>query len=307
VISVSPAAGAAGVCPNTVITATFSEAIDPATINTTTFTVAPGVTGTVTLDGTGQIATFTPSGNLALNTTYTARITTGVQDLFGNSLATDFVWSFTTATLACQPPVPMGSAANFEVLGASTVTNTGPTIIIGGDLGLSPGSSVTGFPPGTLISPGVIHLTDPVAAQAQLDLSIAYNYIAGLTGAALLPGDMSGLTLTPGLYKTASTVMLSGGNVTLDAQGNANAIFIFQIGSTLTTITGTEVVLAGGAQAKNIFWQVGSSATLGTNSIFKGNILALASITITTGVNLEGRALAQTAAVTLDSNTITAP
>jgi len=307
VISVSPAAGASGVCPNTVITGTFSEAMDPATMNDTTFTVAPGVTGTVTLDGTGQIATFTPSGNLALNTSYTARITTGVQDLFGNSLATDFVWSFTTATLACQPPVPMGSAANFDVLGASTVTNTGPTIISGGDLGLSPGSSVTGFPPGTLTPPAVMHLTDPVAAQAQLDLSIAYNYIAGLTGAALLPGDMSGLTLTPGLYKTASTVMLSGGNVTLDAQGNANAIFIFQIGSTLTTITGTQVVLAGGAQAKNIFWQVGSSATLGTNSIFKGNILALASITITTGVNLEGRALAQNGAVTLDTNTITAP
>jgi hypothetical protein len=307
VISVSPAANAAGVCPNTVITATFSEAMDPATINNTTFTVAPGVTGAVTLDGTGQIATFTPSGNLALSTTYTATINTGVQDLFGNALATDFVWRFTTAMLACQAPVPMGSAANFEVLGASTVTNTGPTNISGGDLGLSPGTSVTGFPPGILTPPAVMHLTDPVAAQAQLDLSIAYNYIAGLTGAALLPGDMSGLTLTPGLYKTASTVMLSGGTVTLDAQGNANAIFIFQIGSTLTTITSTQIVLAGGAQAKNIFWQVGSSATLGTNSIFKGNILALASITITTGVNLEGRALAQTAAVTLDSNTITAP
>ena len=307
VISVSPAAGAAAVCPNTVITATFSEALDPATINDTTFTVAPGVTGTVTLDGTGRIATFAPSGNLALSTTYTPTITTGVQDLFANALATDFVWSFTTAVLACQAPVPMGSAANFEVLGASTVTNTGPTIISGGNLGLSPGSSVTGFPPGTLTPPAVMHLTDPVAAQAQLDLSIAYNYAAGLTGAALLPGDMSGLTLTPGLYKTSSTVMLSGGNVTLDAQGNANAVFIFQIGSTLTTITSTQVVLAGGAQAKNIFWQVGSSATLGTNSIFKGTILALTSITITTGVNLEGRALAQNGAVTLDSNMITAP
>ncbi len=307
VVSVSPAGGAAGVCPNTVITATFSEAMDPATINNTTFTVSPGVTGTVTLDGTGQVATFTPSGSLAVGTTYTATITTGVQDLFGNSLASDSVWSFAIATLACQAPVPMGSAANFEVLGASTVTNTGPTKIGGGDLGLSPGSSVTGFPPGTLTPPAVMHLTDPVAAQAQLDLSIAYNYAAGLTGAALLPGDMSGLTLTPGLYKTSTTVMLSGGNVTLDAQGNANAVFIFQIGSTLTTITNTQVVLAGGAQAKNIFWQVGSSATLGTNSIFKGNILALTSITITTGVNLQGRALAQNAAVTLDSNMITAP
>ncbi len=291
VISVAPAAAAVGVCPNTVITATFSEAMDPATINTTTFTLLPGVSGTVTLDGTARIATLTPSGNLALGTTYTATITTGVQDLFGNSLASNFVWSFTTATLTCQAPVPMGSAANFEILGASTVTNTGPTIISGGDLGLSPGSSVTGFPPGTLTPPAVMHVTDPAAAQGQLDLSIAYGYAAGLTGAALLPGDMSGLTFTPGLYKTSTTVMLSGGNVTLDAQGNANAVFIFQIGTTLTTITSTQVVLAGGAQAKNIFWQVGSSATLGTNSIFKGNILALTSITITTGVNLDGRAL----------------
>ena len=307
VISVTPPGGAAGVCPNTVITATFSEAMEPATINDTTFTVAPGVTGTVTMDGTGRVAAFTPSANLALGTTYTATITTGVQDLFGNALASNFVWSFTTATLACQAPVPLGSAANFDILAASTVTNTGPTIISGGDLGLSPGSSVTGFPPGTLTPPAVTHLTDPVAAQAQLDLTIAYNYAAGLTGAALLPGDMRGLTFTPGLYKTSSTVMLSGGNVTLDAQGNANAVFIFQIGSTLTTITNTQVVLAGGTQAKNIFWQVGSSATLGTNSVFKGNIMALASITITTGVNLEGRALASTAAVTLDSNTITAP
>ena len=307
VISVAPPSGAVGVCPSTVVTATFSEAMDPATINATTFTVAPGITGTVTLDGTGRIAAFTPSGNLALGTVYTATITTGAQDLFGNALAAAFAWSFTTATLACQASVPLGSAANFDILAASTVTNTGPTIISGGDLGLSPGSSVTGFPPGTLTPPAVMHVTDPTAAQAQLDLAIAYGYAAGLPGAALLPGDMSGLTFSPGLYKTASTVMLSGGNVTLDAQGNVNAVFIFQVGSALTTIGSTQVVLAGGAQAKNIFWQVGSSATLGTNSVFKGNILALTSITITTGVNLEGRALAQNGAVTLDSNSVTAP
>ncbi len=307
VISVAPPTDAAGVCPNTVITATFSEVMDPVTLNATTFTVAPGVTGTVALDGTGRIATFTPSSSLALSTVYTATITTGAPDLVGSALAGDFVWSFTTATLACQTSVPLGSAANFEVLASSTVTNTGLTMITGGDLGLSPGYSVTGFPPGTLNPPAVMHLTDPDAAQAQLDLSIAYDYAAGLTGAALLPGDMSGLTLTPGLYKTSTTVMLSGGNVTLNAQGNANAVFIFQIGSTLTTLTSTQVILAGGAQAKNIFWQVGSSATLGTNSVFKGNIMALTSITITTGVNLEGRALASNGAVTLDSNTITAP
>ncbi len=285
--------------------------MNPATINTTTFLLTgPGMTavvGLVTLDGTGKIAEFTPSSALALNTIYTATITTGAQDLSGNALASNYVWSFTTATLACQPPVPMGTAADFEVLAGSTVTNTGPTIISGGNLGLSPGSAVTGFPPGTLTPPAVMHVTDPTAAQAELDLTTAYLYAAGLPGGAVLPGDLSGLTFTPGLYKTSSTVELSVGNVTLDAQGNANAVFIFQVGSTLTTLGSTQVVLAGGAQAKNIYWQVGSSATLGTNSIFQGNILSLQAITLDTGATLLGRALAINAAVTLDSNTVTAP
>jgi ice-binding like protein/Big-like domain-containing protein len=307
VISVSPPNGGAGVCPNTVITATFSEEMYAPTLNTTTFTVAPGVTGTVTLDGTGRIATFTPSSNLALNTTYTATITTGAQDLSLNGLASNFVWSFTTATLACQTPVPLGSAANFEILASSTVTNTGLTIIAGGDLGLSPGTSVTGFPPGTITLPAVVHAADAIAAQGKFDLAIAHDYAEGLPGAAFLPLEISGLTFTPGLYKSATSVSLSLGNVTLDAQGNANAVFIFQVGSTLTTIGSTQVVLAGGAQAKNIFWQIGSSATLGTYSVFKGTIMALASITVNTGANLEGRALARTAAVTLDTNAITAP
>jgi hypothetical protein len=307
VISVTPPNGAVGVCLNTVITATFSEAMNPASINTMTFIVAPGVTGIVTLDGTGRIATFTASTNLALNTTYTATITTGAQDPSGNALASNYVWSFTTATLTCQAPVPLGTAANFEILAASTVTNTGPTIISGGNLGLSPGSSVTGFPPGTLTPPAVMDITDPTAAQAQLDLTTAYNYAAGLTGGAALPGDMSNLTFLPGLYTNSGAVMLSAGSVTLDAQGNANAVFIFQVGSSLTTIGTTQVVLAGGAQAQNIFWQVGSSATLGTYSAFQGTILSLESITLDTGATVTGRALAINAAVTLDSNTVAAP
>jgi ice-binding like protein/Big-like domain-containing protein len=307
VISVTPPNGAVGVCAKTVITATFNEAMNPVTINTTTFTVAPGVTGVVTLDGTGKIAAFTPSSNLAFSTTYTATITTGAQDLAGNPLAANYVWSFTTATNACQAVVPLGSAANFVILAGSTVTNTGPTIITGGNLGLSPGSAVTGFPPGTLVAPAVMHITDPTAAQAQLDLTTAYDYAAGLPGGAVLPGDMSSLTFTPGLYKTSSTVMLSAGNVTLDAQGNANAVFIFQVGSTLTTLGSTHVILAGGAQAKNVFWQVSSSATLGTNSIFMGTILSLQSVTLDTGAALTGRALARNAAVTLDANAVTAP
>ena len=311
VISVTPLNAAVGVCPNTVITASFSEAMNPATINTTTFTLmGPGTTpvaGGVALDGTGKIAAFTPSSSLALSTTYIATITTGAQDLSSNGLASNYGWTFITATVACQVPVPLGSAATFLVLAGSTVTNTGPTIITGGNLGLSPGSAVTGFPPGTLTPPAVMHVTDPVAAQAQLDLTIAYNDAAGLLGAAVLPGDMSGLTFTPGLYKTSSTVMLSAGNVTLDAQGNANAVFIFQVGSTLTTIGSTQVILAGSAQAKNVFWQIGSSATLGTNSSFQGTIMSLESITLDTGATLVGRALARNAAVTMDSNTVTAP
>ena len=311
VISVTPPNAAIGVCPTTTVTATFNEAMNPTTINTTTVKLAgPGVTpvtGVVTLDGTGRITTFTPAANLALSTIYTATVTTGAQDPLGNALVSNFVWSFATATQACQPPVPLRSAANFDVIAGSTITNTGPTTIAGSDLGLSPGSAVTGFPPGTLIAPAVMHVTDPTAAQGQLDLTVAYNYAAGLPGGASLPGDLSGLTFTPGLYKNSSTVMLSSGNVTLDAQGNANAVFIFQIGSTLTTLGSTQVVLAGGAQAKNIFWQVGSSATLGTNSIFKGTIMALQSVTLNTGANLQGRALASNAAVTFDTDTVTAP
>ncbi len=307
VISVTPPNGTMGVCPNAVVTATFNEAMNPVTITSTTFTVTPGVTGTVTLDSTGRIATFTPTAALTLNTTYTSTITTGAQDLAGNPLAANYVWSFITATQACQNAVPLGTAATFEILAGSTVTNTGPTIITGGDLGLSPGSAVTGFPPGTLTPPAVMHITDPIAAQAQLDLTTAYLYAAGLPGGAVLPGDMSGLTFTPGLYKTSSTVMLSSGNVTLDGQGDANAVFIFQVGSTLTTLGSTQVILAGGAQAKNVFWQVSSSATLGTSSIFQGTILSLQSITLDTGATLIGRALARNGAVTMDSNTVTAP
>ena len=152
-----------------------------------------------------------------------------------------------------------------------------------------------------------MHVTDPIAAQAKLDLTAAYLYAAGLPPGASLPGDMSGLTFTPGVWTNASTVKLSAGNVTLDAQGDPNAVFIFQIGSTLTTIGSTQVVLAGGAQAKNIFWQVGSSATLGTTSIFYGTIMALQSITLDTGATLHGRALARNAAVTLDTNTVDDP
>jgi len=307
VITVSPLGGAVGVCGNTTVTATFSEPMSPPTINAATFTLSNGATGAVTLDGTGTIASYTPSATLALNTAYTAMITTGAKDLNGNALAANYTWTFTTAALACQQDIPLGSAANFEILAGSTVTSTGATVVTGGNLGLSPGSAVTGFPPGVLTAPAVMHLTDAVAAQAQLDLTIAYNDAAGLTGGAALAANLTGLTLTPGLYTNATTVGLPGGNLTLDAQGNANAVFIFQVGTTLTTLSGTQVLLINGAQAKNVFWQVGSSATLGTTSAFQGTIMALQSITLQTGASLVGRALARNAAVTMDTNAVTAP
>jgi hypothetical protein len=307
VSNVTPANGAMGVCLNAVATATFNTAMNPASLNANTFTLSPGVTGTVTLDSTGKVATFTPSAPLTVGTLYIATITTGAQNAAGTALAAPFTWSFTTSAQACQPMVNLGSAANFGILASATVTNTGPTVITGENLGLSPGTSVTGFPPGVIVTPAKQDVTDPTAAQAQLDATIAYNYEAGLQNAAALPNELSGLTFMPGLYKNATAVTLTTGNVTLDAQGNSNAVFIFQIGSSLVTFGGTQIILANGAQAANVYWQVGSSATLGTNSFFKGTIIAFSSITLNTGANLVGRALALNAAVTMDTDIVNAP
>jgi hypothetical protein len=197
-------------------------------------------------------------------------------------------------------PVVLGTAGNFGVLAGSAVTNTGPTAIIG-NLGVSPGTSLTGFPPGT-VSGGTHIGTDPVAIVAQTDLTAAYVDAAGRPPGTVVAGDIGGQTLTPGTYTSSSTLGITG-NLTLSGAG----VYIFQIGSGLTTASGSQVVLAGGATADNVFWQVGSSATLGTGSIFNGNILAQASITITTSAVLNGRALARTGAVTLDSNALTSP
>ena len=220
--------------------------------------------------------------------------------IIGLAVAAMFVSHDATAV---QTLVPLGSTSPFAVLAATTVT-TIPTTTINGDLGVSPGNTVTGAP----IVNGTLHLGDPIAAQAQLDLTIAYNDAAGRTlDAVLVAGNLGGLTLAPGLYKSATSLEISSGDLTLDAQGDPNAVWVFQMGSTLITTVGRQVILTGGAQAANIFWQVGSSATIGGSSVFKGNILALASITMNTGATLDGRALAQNGAVALDANTITVP
>jgi Ice-binding-like/PEP-CTERM motif len=199
--------------------------------------------------------------------------------------------------------VNLGTADSFAVLAATTVTNTGPTII-NGNLGVWPGTAVTGFPPG-IVTGGTIHAGDTVAMQAQTDKHAAYTFAAGETGATDLSGqDLGGLTLTPGVYKFSSSAQLTG-TLTLNAQGDPNAVFLFQIGSTLTTASASDIDLINGAQGDSVFWQVGSSATLGTTTDFAGNILALTSITLNTGATiLCGRALADNGAVTLDSNIV---
>ena len=310
VSSAVPADSAVNVPVSQTIAATFSEAMHPATITSSTFTLTgPGtspVVGTVAYDVISHIATFAPGSALAPSTVYTATITTGAEDLAGNALAGNVVWSFTTAaSTSGQSPVVLSSAATFAVLAGSTVTSSGATTV-NGDLGVSPGTAVTGFPPG-LVN-GTTHAGDGAAAQAQLDLTTAYNDAAGRTvGAVTVAGNLGGLTLPPGLYKSTSSLEISSGDLTLDAQGNGNAVFIFQMASTLTTTAGRQVILSGGAKAANIFWQVGSSATLGTTSVFKGTIMADQSITLTTGATLDGRALARIAAVTQQANIITIP
>jgi hypothetical protein len=202
--------------------------------------------------------------------------------------------------LAAQTPVGLGTAGSFAVLAGSAVTNTGPSTL-GGELGVSPGTAITGFPPGT--ASGATHAADAVAGQAQSDLTTAYNDAAGRTPAVTVSGDLGGLTLTSGVYKSASSLGLTG-DLTLDAQGDPNAVFVFQAGSTLTTASGSHVDLIDGAQACNVYWQLGSSATLGTASVFAGQILAYTSISMNNGVTVHGRALARNGAVTLINDTI---
>jgi len=225
-----------------------------------------------------------------------------------NKLTALLLWS--TLSLSLNAQISLGpTVATFGVLAGSTVTNSGPTVVTG-NLGVSPGTAITGFtgiaPGGPGIVTGTIDSANAVAAQAQNELTAAYNTAAGAAVTATKAGDLGGQTLFPGVYMSTSTLGITG-TLTLDAQGNANAQFIFQIASALTTATSSSVVLINGANAANVFWQIGSSATLGTSSTFAGDILAFSSISLGTGAVLNGRALARNGAVTLLSNPITTP
>src|SRR5271155_978041 len=305
ITATDPASAAPNVFIDTSVSATFSTAMDPTTITNGSFTLAVAglggapVSGTVTYDSASQLATFTPSANLTASTQYTATVSTAVKDLFGNPLAAGLTpnpWSFTTGAAAgASGPamINLGSAGSFAVMATASISSTGP-VVINGNVGLAPGTS-QGIPPAQVN--GTIHVNDPIVTQAQADLLAAFNDATSRsTNAQTLPGNMGGLTFTPGLYVNSTSVLISGAgpsnNVTLDAQGDPNAVFIFKMGSTLTTAPASQVILAGGAKAANVFWQVGSSATLDTTSIFQGNVLAAVSITMNSGSIVNGRLFA---------------
>ncbi|MFA4844467.1 MAG: ice-binding family protein [Candidatus Margulisiibacteriota bacterium] len=327
VSSTNPADLATGVPINRNITATFSEAMDPATITTATFTLTDGTTTVpcaVTYAGT--VAILNPTSDLAVNTTYEATITTGAKDLAGNALAVAKTWTFTTgATTATGPElVNLGTAGSFVILSKSGISTTGTTTIVG-DIGVSPAAAsyITGFGLAmdstntfstSSLSPGykvyAADYTPPTPAKmttAVSDMELAYTDAAGRAlpdQTELGAGDITSMTLAPGLYKWGTGVLISAAGVTLS--GGANDVWIFQIAQNLTVANGAIITLSGGAQAKNIFWQVAGKATLGTTSNFKGNILCQTLIELQTGATLNGRALSQTA-VTLDANPVTQP
>jgi uncharacterized protein (TIGR03437 family) len=303
VISIFPASGATQVTTSANVVANFSQLLSTLLTNTITFTLKQGntaVPGTVTF--AGSFATFDPTLNLAPNTIYTATLSDTTANPAARTLTGSLVWSFTTGSSVDQAAVCL---SNFAVLSGMGIISSGASTITG-DIGVSAGASITGFPPGTLT--GTIHPGDAAAAQGILDLSAAYaNAVARVTGAVAVAGDLGGQTFTAGLYNSVSSLSIIAGNLTLDAKGDPNAVFLFQMASTLTTAPGSQIILAGGASASNIFWQVGTSATLGANSVFSGSILANQTIALNSGAAVNGRLLAEDGTVTLASNIIVSP
>jgi Ice-binding-like/Bacterial Ig-like domain len=321
---VNPADLATGVPVIKTIDATFSEAMNPLTISTATFTLQQGaniVSGAVIYSGV--TAHFTPTNALAANNVYTATITTGAKDLAGNVLARNYVWNFTTSAAATGPaPVNLGTAGNYVILAKTGVSTTGTTAVVG-DIGVSPvaASYITGFSliadstntfstssvvTGKLFAADYAPPTPANMTTAVSDMLTAFTDAAGRTTpdfTELGAGDISGLTLVPGLYKWGTGVSITNG-VTLS--GGANDVWIFQIAQDLLVNNSAIVTMTGGAQARNIFWQVSGKATLGTAADFKGIILSQTLISLNTGAKMTGRALAQTA-VTLNATAITAP
>jgi len=358
VTTVFPADLATGVCPNAVVSATFSEPMDPSTITSSSFTLqtsgpplGPLLNGSVTYDAATKIASFAPSSSLVNTTTYTATMTTGVKDVAGNALASNKVWTFTAGPVStCNAQAPsLLSAKTFGIIGGSAgMTNQGTLTVINGDIGTTAVSTaVTGFhdagpgctytetgsnigtvngkiytaaPPPTIACPSEgTAQTFAIAKQARDDAVIAYNMLAGLAG-NLGAANLGGLTLAPGVYQApAGTFMIQGADLTLDANGDANAVWVFQMATSLTVggpgaAFPQSVTLINGAQAKNVYWQVGSAATInaGGGGTMVGTIIAQSGAAFSTAgniavVTLNGRALSLGASVTLVNTVINVP
>jgi hypothetical protein len=312
------------------VSAHFSEALDPTTVTSTTFTLADANGSTLvpgTVINSGDTMIFNSSADLLKSTEYTATITTGVTDLAGNALANEYTWNFTTGTTvgSTRLPIDLGTAGNYVILAKTAVSTTGTTDITG-DIGVSPAARtfITGFSD-TLFSDGTYSTSNLVTGKiyaadmavptptnlttAVSNMETAYTDAAGRTlpdYTELGAGDVSGKTLAPGLYKWGTGLLITNAGVTIS--GSATDVWIFQIAGDLTVNNGAIVTLAGGALAKNIFWQVagGTGVTLGTTAQFKGVVLAQKAIAVNTGATVNGRLLAQTA-VTLDANAVTQP
>ncbi len=298
------------------VSATFSVTMNPLTISNSTFTVKAGATNVLgNVNYLGNIATFTPSSALIAGTTYTATITTGAKSVSNKALVNNYVWTFSVPLIASSTSfVNLKSVARFAIIsGVGVSNNAGASVINNMDVGIYPGArtSITGFPPATIVN-GNIYAADDGAAtaamlkQAKLDLVEAYLFAESCIAMPpqTVAGNQGGKTLAPGIYKSTSTLSVDGSDLTLDAQGNPNAYWIFQVASTLTTTTGGNIKLTGGAQAKNVFWQTGSSATIGTYTTFNGSILALQSITMDSYAVVTGRMLARNGAVVMTSTNI---
>jgi hypothetical protein len=313
----NPANLATGVAVNSVVRATFDKAMDPLTITSLTFTLKNGtasVLGTVTYDALSKVATLKPASNLLPNTKYTATVTTGAKDLAGHALVSGLVpnpWTFTTANTVVIPPaaaVPLGSAGTFGIMATSAITNTGIATHIYGDVSLEPGTS-NGLLPVQVT--GAIHINDTVSHQARADLLAAYNFAKGLPpGTTVSAGaDLGGLKpggiLPPGTYTSGSTMLVS---TPLTLNGTATDVWIFQIGSSLTTTA--NVILGPGVLAKNVFWVPTLDATVGVGSTFEGTIISGRDVTAKTNAVINGRILAGATlagTIALDTNIVTVP
>ncbi|MDP2791415.1 MAG: ice-binding family protein [Rectinemataceae bacterium] len=327
VLSVSPLDAAIGASRSGNLSVTFSEAMDAATLTDASFTLAAGATavpGIVSMDLGGTIAAFDPTSDLASGTLYTATITTGAKDAEGSALEANYVWTFTTSTVAARGParVPLATSGNYVILAKSAVSTTGTTAVTG-HIAVSPAATsfLTGFSltndstnkfatssfvTGRLYAANMTPPTPDTLTTAVSDMQLAYTDAAGRITPDYLnlgAGNITGLTLEPGLYNWSTDLMASAG-VTIS--GAADDIWIFQVTGNLNIGNGVIFTLAGGAQAKNIFWQVAGQTTLGTTADFKGIILCQTAIVMQTGAVLNGRALAQTQ-VTLDANAVTQP